>query len=65
MYFLGIKYKDVKFGRDDEEFVFDYYEWFFMMFVCGIGVGLYIFSVMEFISYYCGVVLKFLIVNDD
>ena len=51
LYLLGTKYKDVKLGRDDEEPAFDYYEWFSMMFACGIGVGLYTFSVMEPISY--------------
>ena len=65
LYLLGTKYKDVKLGRDDEEPAFDYYEWFSMMFACGIGVGLYTFSVMEPISYYRGAVSKLPIVNDD
>lgn len=65
LYLLFTKYKDVKLGRDDEKPAFSNYEWFSMMFACGIGVGLYTFSVMEPISYYRGGVSKIPYINDD
>ena len=65
LYLLGTKYKNVKLGRDDEEPAFSDYEWFSMMFACGIGVGLYTYGVSEPISYYRGVVTKLPMSNDD
>ena len=65
LYLLFTKYKNVKLGREDEKPAFSNYEWFSMMFACGIGVGLYTFSVMEPISYYRGGVSKIPYVNDD
>jgi len=52
IYLLFTKYKDVKLGRDDEKPAFSDYEWFSMLFACGIGVGLYTFGVAEPMWYY-------------
>ena len=52
IYLLFTKYKDVKLGRDDEEPAFSDYEWFSMLFACGIGVGLYTYGVAEPMWYY-------------
>ena len=49
---LFTKYKDVKLGRDDEKPAFSDYEWFSMLFACGIGVGLYTYGVAEPMWYY-------------
>ena len=70
LWILFTKYKDVKLGRDDEEPAFSDYEWFSMLFACGIGVGLYKFGVAEPMYYYRGVDYAYLpnkipIVNDD
>ena len=69
LYLLFTKYKDLKLGRDDEEPAFSDYEWFSMLFACGIGVGLYKFGVAEPMSYYRGgssyLPNKVPIVNDD
>ena len=69
LYLLFTKYKDVKLGRDDEEPAFSNYEWFSMLFACGIGVGLYKFGVAEPMYYYRGSASylpnKVPIVNDD
>ena len=52
IYLLFTKFKDVKLGRDDEEPAFSDYEWFSMLFACGIGVGLYTYGVAEPMWYY-------------
>ena len=68
VYLLFTKYKDVKLGRDDEKPAFGDYEWFSMLFACGIGVGLYTFGVAEPIWYYRWNYYqprKLPIVNDD
>ena len=52
IYLLFTKYKDVKLGRDDEEPAFSDYEWFSMLFACGIGIGLYTYGVAEPMWYY-------------
>jgi len=69
VFVLGLmftKYRHIKLGKDDEEPAFGDYEWFSMLFACGIGVGLYTFGVQEPMSYYRGGALnKIPFDNDD
>ena len=51
---LFTKYRHIKLGKDDEEPAFGDYEWFSMLFACGIGVGLYSLGVQEPMGYYRG-----------
>jgi len=63
---LFTKYRHIKLGKDDEKPAFGDYEWFSMLFACGIGVGLYTFGVQEPMSYYRGGALnKIPFDNDD
>ena len=63
---LFTKYRHIKLGRDDEKPAFGDYEWFSMLFACGIGVGLYTFGVQEPMAYYRGGALnKIPFDNDD
>lgn len=53
---LFSKYSKLKLGPDDEPPDFSYFEWFAMIFCCGVATGLFFFSVAEPIWHYeaCG-----------